>query len=280
MANAAVQGWSVQLGPVRRTGWPLSAAIALQDVSAASGAVRWTAPSVSVELPVWEPTVLRISPLGAQGIAFGDQAASITGGPILVRAPFSGGPVTFDARSLATDSLAASRIQHLSGVLDPLALTLAAENVQPSPNLAAPFDAGFQLSARLLTNHPFPPGPTPEASARAWQTAGGRIDLSSFDLQWGPLHITGAGSGGLDRHLQPAGQVQITVQGAAPMLDALVQARLVQPGPASAARAVLQILTLGARGGPVPVPITLADNILTVAGFPLARTAALDWSAP
>ena len=280
VAGAALQGWSLQLGQADRTGWPFTATVVVQNVSASSGSFRWASPSVSVELPFWEPTVVRVRPNGMQSVDLNGHAATIIGGPIIVRAPLSDGPITFDARNLAMGGSGSPHLQHLAGILDHASLTLTAENLQPGPPLAPPLETGIQLSARVLTTQPFTPGLTPEASARAWQAAGGRLDMPDLDLRWGSLHVTGTASGGLDQRLQPTGQAHLNVLGADPVLDALARAGLLQPGPASAARAVLQILTLAAHGSPVPVPMTLADDILTVAGFPLLRTAPLDWAGP
>jgi hypothetical protein len=64
------------------------------------------------------------------------------------------------------------------------------------------------------------------------------------------------------------------------VLDAAGRAGLLAPGPEAAAQAVLGLLALGARGGPVPIQVTLVDRRLTVAQFPLLRLPLLDWNLP
>ena len=146
--------------------------------------------------------------------------------------------------------------------------------------MAAPFDGSASLSLRVVVTQPFPATPTPAQSAALWQRAGGRVEVREFALRLASLAVDGSGEGGLDARLQPEGQATLRVAGAAAVLDAAAAAGLVAAGPASAMRAVLGLLTLAAHGGPVTLPVELADRTVTVARFPLLRLPVLDWGGP
>ncbi len=110
-----------------------------------------------------------------------------------------------------------------------------------------------------------------------WRARGGRVTASSLEVRWGPLHATGSGDGGLDADLQPVGQAVLLIDGAPALVDAISREGVLPPGPASAIRAVLGLLVLAAGAGPIRLPVVLADRIVAVAGFPIARLATVVW---
>ena len=284
--QAGAAGWRIEWGPAQRSGWPLAAAVRLPEVRAVralgSAELRWTADGVVLAVAAADPGALRVSVEGGQTVSFGDAAAvPFRAEREVARAPFSGAPVTFEVRALGIGgTVRGVSVADISGSLAELAIAFTATGVQVSPALPAPFDRGGVVSAHVLMDPAFPDAATGEASAAAWRAAGGHVDAASLALDWGSLHVTGHGGGGLDERLQPAGQAELLVQGAPEMLTAAAQGGLVPAGPASAARAVLQLLTLSARGGPVPLPVALAGQRLTVAGFPLVLMPTLQWGVP
>ena len=284
--QAAANGWQIEAGSGRRGGWPLAATVRLPRVRATrlwgTGTLRWTAESVVLSIAAADPGALRVAAEGSQTVAVGDgPALAFQAERETVRVPFSGAPTTLDVRSLQTEGLErAWQVQAVTAAMTALALSFTATGVQVTPALSAPFDGGLTASSRVLISPAFPVLPTPGASAAAWQGASGHVDVASFVLDWGTLHVTGHGGGGLDGQLQPMGRADLQVQGATEMLAAAAQGGLVPARLASAVRAVLQLLTLAARGGPVPIPVVLAEQRLTVAGFPLVRVPELRWDMP
>ena len=283
LAAAAADGWRIEAGAMRRGGWPGRAAVVLDGVTVTrelgGTRLRWTAEGVEAGIAAWSPTVAVVSPLGAQTVTVGAGApAAVRAGMMEVRVPLRGGAVTAAARDVAVRGtgwglgVGAAEMQW-----DGQAVALTAGGVVPSPAMAPPFDGAADLVLHAVATQPFLVAATPGESARAWRQAGGRLEVRSFGLHLAALSVEGSGEGGLDGRLQPEGRAALRVTGAGAVLDAAAAAGLVAPGPASAARAVLQLLTLGAHGGPVAVPLELRDGVLTAARFPLVRVPVLDW---
>jgi hypothetical protein len=288
---AARAGWLIESGAPTRGGWPFAATVQFPAVKAmrplGGTTIRWTAPSVAITLRPWAPRVLLVAATGTQTFSLGEAAPlAVQAGVAEVRVPLAGGPSVFAFRDVAIgpengrpghDGV---RVAHLTGEVEALAAGFTADGVAISPALQPPFDGPLAVSGGLHLTSGFPDAATPQASALAWREAGGRAEVPAMTLRWGPLVIAGSAQGGLDAQLQPQGQMRLQVTGAAQVLDAAGRAGLLAPGPAAAARAVLSLLALAAHGGPVPIPISLADRTLTVGQFPLLRLPLLDWNLP
>lgn len=282
--QAAAAGWQIDAGAARRGGWPLAAAVRLPRVSVVRPLggtnVRWTAEDVVVSVGIADPRALRVSAEGRQAVSFGDTAPlPFRAAQTLVRLPFAGAPATLEISELRTEGvqpqLAAAKVT--GSVSGPVTFTVSA--VQVTPPLRAPFEGGLTASGQIAVRPAIPALATPGASAAAWQQAGGQMEATSVAVDWGALHLTGHGGGGLDQQLQPAGRADLLVRGAPDLLAAAAAGGLVPAGPASAARAVLQLLSLAAKGGPVALPVVLAERRLVVAGFPLLVLPVVQWDA-
>lgn len=278
--QAEAEGWRIDYASLTRTGWPLMAGVRLGDVRTArvlgGPSLRWTADRVLVRVSANDPAALHIDAEGDQAVDLGaGEAVMGRAGLASYRVPLSGGASSFEVRELETVGDHGLQIGHASGALAARAMVFAADAVHLRPLLAAPFDAALSLSARLTTTLPVPEQTT--AAAAAWQAAGGTIGVSEVALAWGPLHVRGSASGGLDDALQPRGRGEFELQGAPEAIDAAARSGLIATSQASAARAVLQILSLAASGGPVRLPVVIEDRRLGVAGFPLLRVPSLNW---
>lgn len=286
VAAAEGDGWRIEATGTERAGWPFRAVLRLSGVTAerSLGTVRlrWTAEAVDLVLEPLAPATLAVLPRGGQTLVLGN------GPPVRMRAdrmavlvPLAGGAVDAQATGLALHaadgrSLAVAR---LDARLDGTAAVASAQGVLPAPAMAPPFDGPATLSVRVLASVPFPTAISPAASALAWQRAGGRLLVPDFSLHLASLSLEGSAEGGLDAALQPDARATLRVQGAGAVLDAAARAGLVASGPATAARAVLELLSAASRGVPVSVPVLLQDRVLNVARFPLLRVPALDWGA-
>lgn len=279
-AVASTYGWTVEAPAGIRTGWPLAAAIRLPEVVAlrplGATQVRCRFTDVVVSVGLGSPRSVRIRFQGPASVAFGTAApVALLADEAVLSVPLAGdAPVGFIAAGLRVDRVRAGTIAVQA---TPLALTLTADGVVTDPPLAAPFAGAAQLHLRAVTSLPFPARDSPAQSAAAWQAASGTVAVPEFALDWGELHAEGSATGSLDRQLQPQATGSVRMRGATAVLDAGAQAGLVAPGPASAIRAVLQLMTLGAGGGPITLPVALRDRVLTVGSFPVSRLPPLSW---
>ena len=195
-----------------------------------------------------------------------------------LRIPLDGpAPATFELRDFVTQGFRAGLV---NGRATASAFELTAAPVVLDRALAPPFDRGFALTVGASLNPSLHDAATPRETAAAWQAGGGELTVPRLELQWGPVHMTGSGSAGLDVKLQPRGKATLRIDGAPEVLEAAARAGLVAPGPASAVRAVLGLLALASPGGAISVPVTLENGVLIAAQFPLLRLPQLDWSAP
>ena len=282
---AGYEGWTVLTRDPTRAGWPLEARVHMPGATASSelAGTRIMVGLDAVDLvlrPEWRP-VLRIESGRTGRIRIGDTRA------VPLRADRAVARVAFDPAvpaELAIHGLEAgspgARIAAAQVVLR-VAGGVVSGSVGPvttDPPAPPPFDLGATLAARVQASPPFPVTETPQAGAAAWQAAGGRVRVHDLVLTWGKLRVEGSGEGGLDPALQPFGAADLRVQGGVETVDGASRAGLLAPGPASAVRAVLGLLTLAAHGGPVPLPVTLRDRTLTVATYKVLRLPPIEWA--
>ena len=283
---AATEGWTVDTGMLRRSGWPWTAAVEVQNVAMTRNlggtAFHWTAERILLSIAPRAASVLRVEAQGRQSFKVDQEPeVPVTADLALLLVPLQDGP-----RELRMEGVVAGgksrqiRVETIAMTFQGVAIAGNLEGVALAPPLPTPFDGTAKLSVRILATRPFPPAANPAQSAAAWQAAGGRIEVPEFVLDWGALSAEGTGSGGLDPLLQPWGQATIRARGAPLVLDAAARGGLVQAAPASAARAVLGLLSLGSGGGPVVLPIVLQDRTLTVAQFALVRLPIVVWGSP
>ena len=287
-AEAAMSGWTISMGPVRRAGWPWAAAAEVSDVvvtrRVAEVPVRWSAERVTLAISPREPRVLRAEPGGVQRVqAGGAPPFAVLAEQATLRVPLTDdgqAMLRLSSVSASTDAGEGVRIAGLEMRFGAGAIVGTATGIMLMPPLPSPFDGAATASLRMVSDTPFPVTPNDAEAAAEWRKAGGMVAVREIELALGPLRVSGTGSGGLDADLQPRFAARIEAQGATDVLDAALRAGLVQPGPARAARAVLGLLTMAVRGGPVILPVTLENRVLTVAQFPLARVPSIGWGPP
>lgn len=285
-AAAAQDGWRLEWAAAHRAGWPARAVLRLDNVAATrdfgTTQLRWTTETLDLAITPADPRALLVSPRGPQALSTGAaRPIVVQAAATVVRVPMTG-PVTGQAHNLSLHWPGGTALHVANADIrwDGPALAATATGIVPTPPMAAPFDGPADLALRIVATSPFPPAATPAQSAALWQRAGGRLEVRDLALHLATLSAEGTGDGDLDAHLQPEGHATLRVRGAAEVLDAAAAAGLVAPGPASAARAVLGLLTLAAHGGPVSVPVELSDRTLSVSRFPLLRLPVLDWGGP
>ena len=282
MSASAARGWRIESNTPERRGWPWAPSVRLSHVVASravgNGILRWTGERVDLIVGLHDLGAVRIAPSGTQALDVSPYAPiRFSAGHALMRVPFADkSPATIDLRNLTVDG---TNFTFEAGLVNAeitaTAITLSASAIEVVPPLSPPFDAAARGSMRLATNvQPW------RGTAAEWKTAGGRIELPALELRWGPLILLGSGTGQLDADLQPDAAVTLRINGAVETLATMARAGLIAPAPASAARAVLGLLTLAAHGGPVTLPVVFADQTVTVAQFPLLRLPSMPWNKP
>lgn len=138
--------------------------------------------------------------------------------------------------------------------------------------------ASLTAQARVLGD--LDPARTDAAALAAWRDAGGTADFPNVALLWGPLRVSGDGTGALDENLQPEGAFSARVAGLEDLVTALEKAGKLSPSDAAVARITLAVLTRPADdGGPnrAELPITLQDRILRLGPIAVLQLPPIDW---
>lgn len=298
------EGWTVQSGPPRWAGWPLSAAIVVPGFELSFTPPRqplpmtWRAERLVLRVRAPAPADLRLRPLGAQSFALGGApAVPYRAESLLVTVPLDrhagAGVATLQAHGLragnGADGLAigsaqlrahwderAAKGQTAGAVrLDVRAVRLPAGARWPLGRRIAAFAAQGTLDG------PVAPAGTPQARARAWQQAGGSLLLRHVDLRWGPLTASLEAKLGLDGDLQPSGTGRAMVIGYAQALDTLAANGALPNDAALAAKAMLSVMADApgpdGEAGEITLPFTLDASVLNVRGVPLMRLPPLSW---
>ena len=283
---AAGAGWTLSSGPAHWAGWPVAAEIVLPDAVLRAGPdiippLTWTTPSAAIRLSAWHPTVLTVSATGAQTLAIGTAPpVPFTAQRLLALIDLTAhDPVHITAATLAIAApdgpvgIASADLRLLPDGLtaDLAGITLTGRSGQP---ITPPIDT-LRIDGRIAPA--IDPQPTAIESARRWRDAGGKLDLRTVALRWGPLDATAHAVVTLDQALQPALAGDLTASGLQAVIEQLAQTGAMTRSTATAAQGMLAILSAPTGGGPVTLPVALRDGVVSVARIPLLRLLPLQW---
>ncbi len=295
---ARANGWVVTAGEPSRAGFPLAAAIAVPDVTAAGGSALPVGGSVHtghlvLALALTSPETLSIGlPQGFE-LRPGDAPPIDVRATTLVGAAPLSGPrsIEFDATGVAAtragqDAGSAARVQFRLEPRGPdLGFLLALDDVHLPPghwalgNRLSSFVAAGQAGGALAV----PPADGVRGTVgwlRDWRDHGGKLNLERTALGWGPLGLSGSGDVALDADLQPDAEAKLTVLGYNEAITAMAEAGYMAPGPALAAQFALGLLAKPSAAGARPridVSASLHGGKLTVGGVELGRLPKLSW---
>jgi hypothetical protein len=125
--------------------------------------------------------------------------------------------------------------------------------------------------------------PWPDALFR-WRDAGGVVEVAALNAEYGPVALSGSGTVALDEAGQPVGAFTAQVSGLFQVIDALSASGHMGRGQAIAAKLALGVLTgrpdrRGPPGGqgPLNLPLTLQDRILSVGPVELMQLPEVHW---
>jgi hypothetical protein len=197
---------------------------------------------------------------------------------------FSGGALDrldIDARGIAFEaSPGDGRIGRLTargrqGADGAVLVTLALDDIMLPPGAGMGLGRDMaRLFAEAVASGPLPR--TPDAAGLdAWRVAGGVIDVSRLEIDWGPLSVSADGTLALDDALRPLAALSARIIGYGAALEALAAAGVVKPGDASLATIALNLIaTPDAEGRRVlTVAVTAQNGILMVGPITIARLA-------
>ncbi len=301
MAQSRAAGWSVSAGTPQPGGWPFAASVALPHPFLSGGAAElpgglaWSADRAVISLHLLHPRVLQIAPSGQQHLEFaGGFDLPFTAGRLIATLPLAAASPTLNAtaRGLriggASGGTVAVQTLTLHGVQSTAALGFALQASGVSLPSGRSWALGPEIASAAIagaisgtaTQASADASPDLAARAASWRDHGGRVDVQSLALRWGPLAVAGTAQLRLDRELQPAGRADARLTGYAPTLDRLVGREVITAPTAAAAKAVLSLIAQPAPGtgeAEVTVPLTLAGRELSIGAIPLLRVPQVVW---
>ncbi len=304
-AQRRALGWTLSHGTPERGGWPFAVTLTVPEIAIAGSdrtspaELHWQAQGLSLRVGLLDWDKLVVAARGRQAFGLRGLEIPYAADRMELTLPLEGGAFPREAL-LETERLrlnspfggfelrggSVSLRSRLSATEDEPALTIelsAQELALPGPG---PGTLGSQM--RLLTlagaiSGPLPTPRHPTQRAEAWRDAGGTIEITRAELQWGPVAAELSATGTLDEALQPMGAGTLRVTGAQEAVNALIAAGWLARGAAGPARTMVALLSRpGADGGPpvLEVPVTLAERRIGLYRLPLARLPALEWPAP
>lgn len=310
-AQRRAAGWTLTAGPPARGGWPWAARLDLPALALTGGqadlpgGVAWRGERVGLAVALLRPQWLVVTVGGAQDLRLGGlpalsfiadsfaleiplqtdgpaRSADLAAAGLRVRMPAGEATVARLAGHGETRAAAGPGEAPLSVVASADSIVLP--DVLPDRAWAlGPRIAAASLDAALtgkLAPGKLAPGMGPAWSAAAWRDGGGTLEVRRFAVGWGPLGLTGSATLALDAQLQPMGDANVRIVGAAETVDALAAAHILAPRAAQAAGGVLALFARAPEGGGPPqveVPLTLRDRTLALGGFPLVRIPVWVW---
>lgn len=287
-------GWVVDAGAPERAGWPLAAELVLPGASLVGGdavvpgGLAWAAERVRLRLTPLAPGSFDVVAEGVQHVRLvALPEAAVTAEALAARVPLSGDAATEVRGRAVRVSAAGDAVEAatLRAWVTPGSVRAEAGEIALPRGYAWPLGATITAASVdfsvLGGSSPAPPGATAGEQARRWRDAGGHVDVRSLGLQWGPLGVTGSGSGGLDAGLQPRGEAMLRLQGWDAALDRLAAGGAIAPGTALASRAALGLFARASQGtapgGGVSVPVVVRDGLVYAGGIPLVRVPRIEW---
>lgn len=299
-------GFDVSYAKAETEGFPAKARLVFTNarIRTPADAVpwTWTAEAITAEISPFEPRRLTLVASGRQALELSAKGEKVSyvgaaeGMQAVIGRTSPTPEVEVVVRNLALDGkqkgdrLAFAHLEGRGG--DPsgevssgraaaYGVTLTAAGVTLPQPMALPLgsDIGyFGFRAKMVD--PMPAAPWPNSLFR-WRDAGGALELSRFDLVYGPMTLAGNGTIALDSAAQPIGAFTTRLQGYQPLLAALVRSKVITDKQAQAARAVLASVARPRQPGGEPVanvPLTLQDRTLSVGPVAIAKLPQIRWT--
>jgi hypothetical protein len=278
-ASRRADGWRLDHGPIALFGFPgeIGLDLGALDLVAPSGAA-WRSDGLRLRLPGLDPLAPILELGTSHHLSLGGDWRGIvtaTGATVRLRVDGDGDlhAFTFEAgRPVLEQSdagpLSAERLTISYEWLNPpdpghekpsARFALETQGVAMSLPADLPFNRRLDLvrvEGRIMGTIP---EEAPLAALAAWSGAGGNVELDKVAVEWPPLSLEADGTFAFDPMLQPLVATTARIRGWKEVMGRLVEAKLVEPGMASAAEILLAIL---ARPDPQGRPtLTLAVTV-------------------
>ncbi|GAK33666.1 hypothetical protein JCM17846_13010 [Iodidimonas nitroreducens] len=141
-----------------------------------------------------------------------------------------------------------------------------------APGAPAPVISKIELRGEL---HGLITTPITAQSLEKWRDAGGTIEITDLQIDWGRLHLKGDGSLTLDEQLRPLGALALVFEEPGLLVTYLAKQGLIDPKSAPyLAEGVDQIAMMGGDRA-MRLPITLQDGQILAGPFPVAKISPL-----
>lgn len=108
-----------------------------------------------------------------------------------------------------------------------------------------------------------------------WRLSGGTLDVPLFEMDWGPMHVTGDGTVAVDEQLRPIGAFSLNTRGLDAALATLEADTRISSDASELLRVTLNLLGAGQEDGSIPVPVTIQDGIIAIGPVGIVQTGSL-----
>ncbi len=300
LQDRAQAGWVANYSNVTVQGFPNRFDSTVTDLELADPRYgwAWSAPQFQTLqlsyrpnhiIAVWPAAQTIGTPTGSVAVTSGDMRASVVFEPnsdlALNRATLTLEDVRLSREDGWTSSIGKAVLATRRSAGEPFAHDIAfdATNFTPSADLKAQLDPGGILPAQFDALHV----ETTAAFDRPWDRRAveaekpvwTRLDIKTFDAQWGELGLKAVGSVELDRQGYPTGSLDLQARNGRQMLDLAVTAGRLSPEVAATLDALLGVFAaMSGNKETLNVPLRFADRIMYLGPIPVGEAPRLIWN--
>ncbi len=300
LQDRAQAGWVANYSSVTVRGFPNRFDSTVTDLELADPHYgwAWSAPQFQTlqlsyqpnhVIAIWPESQTIATPTGSVAVTSGDMRASVVFEPnsdlALNRATLTLEDVRLSRETGWNSSIEQAVLATRQTVDEQFAHDIAfdAKNFTPSEDLKAKLDPGNSLPTQFDAMHV----ETTVAFDRHWNRRAietekpvwTRLDINTFDAQWGDLGLKAVGSLDLDREGYPTGSLDIQARNWRQMLELAVAAESLTPEIAATLDSGLSLFAmLSGKKDTLDVPLRFADKIMYLGPLPVGAAPRLQWN--
>ena len=299
LQDRAQAGWVANYSSVSVQGFPNRFDTTVTDLELADPRYGWAwfAPAFQTLqlsyqpnhiIAVWPKAQTIATPAGSVAVTAEDIRASVVFEPDSDLA-LNRATVTLEDMRLSREDGWNSSVEHAvlatrQSAAEPFAhdIALDAKNFTPSGDLKAQLDPQGLLPTQFDALHV----ETTAAFDRPWDRRAieaekpvwTRLDISTFDAQWGELGLKAAGSVELDREGYPTGSLDLQARNWRQILDLAVAAGSLTPEVAATLDSGLSLFAMmSGNKDTLDVPLRFSDRIMFLGPIPIGEAPRLQW---
>lgn len=300
LQDRAQAGWVANYSSVAVQGFPNRFDTTVTDLELADPRYgwAWSAPAFQTLQLSYQPNhIIAVWP-DAQTIATPDGSVAVTAEDIRASVVFeANSDLVLSRATLTLDDVRLSRengwnssieqavLATRQTVGEPFAHDIAfdAKNFTPSGDLKAQLDPEGLLPTQFDALHV----ETTAAFDRPWNRQAieaekpvwTRLDINTFDAQWGELGLKAVGSVELDREGYPTGSLDIKARNWRQILDLAVAAGSLTPEVAATLDSGLSLFAMmSGNKNTLDVPLRFSDRIMFLGPIPVGEAPRLQWN--